>query len=55
VGWNLGDGRSVHFEYTLDDSTRADYVLADRHGLSKAVMEAKRASVNHRGASHART
>ncbi len=24
VGWNLTDGRSVHFEYTLDDGTRAD-------------------------------
>ena len=46
VGWNLTDGRSVHFEYTLDDGTRADYVLSDRHGRSMAVVEAKKASIN---------
>ena len=46
VGWNLSDGRSVHFEYTLDDGARADYVLADRHGRSMAAMGAKRASIN---------
>lgn len=41
VGWNLSDGRSVRFEYVLPDSTRADYVLCDRHGCSLAVLEAK--------------
>ncbi len=46
VGWNLSDGRSVHFEYTLDDGTRADYVLSDRHGRSMAVVEAKKATIN---------
>ncbi len=39
VGWNLRDGRGVHFEYTLDDGTRADYVLADRHCRSMAEVE----------------
>ncbi len=37
VGWNLKDGRSVHFEYTMEDGTRADYVLADRQGRSFGV------------------
>ncbi len=46
VGWNLTDGRSVHFEYTLGDGTRADYILADCHGRSMAVVEAKKASIN---------
>ena len=32
VGWELTDGRSVRFEYTLPDGTKADYVLCDRHG-----------------------
>ena len=45
VGWNLTDGRSVHFEYTLDDGTRADYVLADRHGRSMAVAKRFKASL----------
>ncbi len=39
VGWNITDGRSVHFEYTLDDGTRADYVLADRQDRSEGVIE----------------
>lgn len=46
VGWKLTDGRSVHFEYSLSDGTRADYVLSDRHGRSMAVVEAKKASIN---------
>ena len=46
VGWNLTDGRSVHFEYTLEDGTRADYVLANRQGRPMAVVEAKKASIN---------
>jgi type I restriction enzyme R subunit len=46
VGWNLTDGRSVRYEYPLDDRTRADYVLCDRQGRSLAVLEAKRASIN---------
>ena len=27
VGWNLTDGRSVRFEYPLQDRSKADYVL----------------------------
>jgi type I restriction enzyme R subunit len=46
VGWNLTDGRSVRYDYPLDDRTRADYVLCDRQGSSLAVLEAKRASIN---------
>lgn len=46
VGWNLTDGRSVHFEHRLSDGTRADYVLCDRRGHPVAVVEAKRASVD---------
>lgn len=46
VGWILTDGRSVRYEYPLQDGTKADYVLADRDGRSIAVLEAKRASVN---------
>ncbi|MBF0562044.1 MAG: DEAD/DEAH box helicase family protein [Alphaproteobacteria bacterium] len=46
VGWNLIDGKSVRYEYVLPDKTKADYVLANRHGHSLAVIEAKRASIN---------
>jgi type I restriction enzyme, R subunit len=46
VGWNLTDGRSVRYEFPLDDGTRADYVLCDRQGRSLAILEAKRASIN---------
>lgn len=48
VGWRLTDGRSVHFEYTLGDGTRADYVLCDRDGRSLAVLEAKKTSLSPR-------
>lgn len=48
VGWVLTDGKSVHFEYPLDDGGKADYVLADRNGRSIAVLEAKRTSKNPR-------
>jgi type I restriction enzyme R subunit len=44
VGWTLDDGISVHFEYTLADGTKADYVLCDRNGHPLAVLEAKRQS-----------
>ena len=44
--WNLTDGRSVQFECSLPDGTRADYVLCDRQGLPIAALEAKRASVD---------
>jgi type I restriction enzyme, R subunit len=50
VGWDLTDGRSVGFERVLPDRTKADYVLCDRHGRSMAVVEAKRASIDPRGA-----
>jgi len=46
VGWNLADGKSVRYEVVLPDKTKADYVLANRHGHSLAVVEAKRASIN---------
>ena len=46
AGWNLSDGRSVHFEYVLPDGTKADYALCSRRGHSLAVLEAKRASIN---------
>jgi type I restriction enzyme R subunit len=46
VRWNLTDGKSVRFEYVLDGGLRIDYVLADRHGKSLAVIEAKRSSIN---------
>lgn len=45
VRWSLTDGKSVRFEYVLGNGLRADYVLADRHGRSLAVIEAKRSSV----------
>jgi len=46
VGWDLTDGRSVRYEYPLDDGSRADYVLCDERGQALAVLEAKRTSVN---------
>lgn len=45
-GWNTQDTNSVRYEVMLEDGTRADYVLCDRHGRSLAVIEAKRFSVN---------
>ncbi len=45
-GWKTDDTQSVRYEVVLDDGTRADYVLCDRHGRSLAVIEAKRFSVN---------
>lgn len=45
-GWNTQDANSVRYEVVLPDSTRADYVLCDRHGRSLAVIEAKRFSVS---------
>ncbi|MFA5371453.1 MAG: DEAD/DEAH box helicase family protein, partial [Sideroxydans sp.] len=45
-GWSLSDGFSVRYEVVLEDGTRADYVLCDRHGRSLAVIEAKRFSVS---------
>jgi type I restriction enzyme R subunit len=45
-GWNITDGLSVRFEYTLSDGTRVDYLLCDRNGRGLAVIEAKRSSIN---------
>jgi hypothetical protein len=45
-GWNTQDPNAVCYEVVLPDSTRADYVLCDRHGRSLAVIEAKRFSVS---------
>ncbi|MBX3514958.1 MAG: DEAD/DEAH box helicase family protein [Xanthobacteraceae bacterium] len=44
--WRLTDGRSVRYEYPLDDGGKADYVLFDRQGRALAVLEAKSTSVN---------
>ncbi|PCD04193.1 restriction endonuclease subunit R [Sphingomonas spermidinifaciens] len=44
--WRLTDGRSVRFEYPLDDGGKADYALFDRQGRALAVLEAKSTSVN---------
>lgn len=44
--WLLTDGRSVRYEYPLDDGGKADYVLFDRQGRALAVLEAKSTSVN---------
>ena len=46
IGWKLTDGRSVRFEYPLDDGGKADYALFDRQGRALAVLEAKSTSVN---------
>lgn len=46
VGWNLEDGKSIHFEYLLSNGTKADYVLCDRDGRPLAALEAKRFSEN---------
>ena len=40
-GWQTTDPNAVRFEVVMPDSTRADYVLCDRHGRSLAVIEAK--------------
>jgi type I site-specific restriction endonuclease len=44
--WKLTDGRSVRFEYPLNDGGKADYALFDRQGRALAVLEAKSTSVN---------
>ena len=44
--WKLTDGRSVRFEYPLDDGGKADYALFDRQGRALAVLEAKSTSVS---------
>ena len=44
--WSLSDGRSVRFEYPLDDGGKADYALFDRQGRALAVLETKSTSVN---------
>lgn len=44
--WSLSDGRSVRFEYPLDDGGKADYALFDRQGHARAVLEVKSTSVN---------
>ena len=36
--WKLTDGRSVRFEYPLDDGGKADYALFDRQGRALAVL-----------------
>ena len=46
AGWDITDGTSVLFEYTLPDASRADYVLCDRQGRPMAALEAKHAGVD---------
>lgn len=46
AAWALSDGRSVRYEYPLDDGGRADYALFDRQGRALAVLEAKSTSVS---------
>lgn len=46
AAWRLTDGRSVRYEYPLDDDGKADYALFDRQGRALAVLEAKSTSVN---------
>lgn len=45
-GWVITDPNAVRYEVVMQDGTRADYVLCDRHGHSLAVVEAKRYSIN---------
>jgi type I restriction enzyme R subunit len=45
-GWKISDGISVHYEYTLPDGDRADYMLCGREGRGLAIVEAKRESTN---------
>lgn len=45
-GWDVLNPNAVRFEYVLPDRTKADYVLCDRHGRSRAVIEAKKAAIN---------
>lgn len=44
--WNISDGISVRYEYTLADGDRADYLLCGREGRGLAIVEAKRESIN---------
>ena len=44
--WRLTDGRSVRFEYVLDDGGKADYALFDRQGRALAVLEARTRTAN---------
>jgi type I restriction enzyme R subunit len=44
--WNISDGISVRYEYTLADGDRADYLLCSREGRGLAIVEAKRESIN---------
>lgn len=46
AGWSVVDGRSVRYEYPLDDGGKVDYVLFDRLGRALAVLEAKSTSVS---------
>ena len=35
VGWDLEDGKSVHYEYPLQDKTKADYAKARKRDKKK--------------------
>ena len=44
--WQISDGTSVRYEYTLPNGDRADYMLCSREGRGLAIVEAKRESIN---------
>ena len=44
--WQISDGTSVRYEYTLPNGDRADYMLCSREGRGLAIIEAKRESIN---------
>ncbi|MEP9348324.1 hypothetical protein [Xanthobacter sp. KR7-225] len=44
--WSLTNGRSVRFEYALDDGGKADYAPFDRQGRALAVLEARSTNVD---------
>ena len=44
--WQISDGTSVRYEYTLPNGNRADYMLCSREGRGLAIVEAKRESMN---------
>lgn len=46
ANWALTDGRSVRFEYPLDDGGKVDYAPFDPQGRALAVLEAKSTSVD---------
>jgi hypothetical protein len=46
-GWNSQDPNAVRYEVVLPDSTRADYVLCDRHGRAARSKPDQEVSTGH--------